>query len=82
MSTPDSPTPARDTGSDWMLLNLGPYFEQTIIDAAGLAGLNIDPGSMRIDLINQPDTTVRFTLVATVPGSVVEAAIRDTIGGT
>lgn len=64
-----------------MLLNLGPNFEQTIITAAGLDGLNIDPGSMRIDLINHPSTTVRFTLVASVPGSVVEAAIGDTIGG-
>lgn len=65
-----------------MTLNLGPSFEESIIAAAGLEGLNIDPGSMRIDLINHPDTTVRFTLVASVPGSVVEAAIGDAIGGS
>jgi len=64
-----------------MLLNLGPNFETQMIAAAGLAALNIDPGSMRIDLINHPSTTVRFTVVASVPGDVVEAAIGDAIGG-
>ena len=64
-----------------MQLDLGPGFEQAMIVAAGVEGLNIDPASMRIGPVNHPDTTVRFTLVVTVPGEVVEAAIQDAIGG-
>ena len=63
-----------------MSTNLGEQFEQSIIAAAGLEGLNIDPGSMRIDLLNSPITTVRFTLVVDVPGDVVREAIASELG--
>ncbi|KQQ65085.1 hypothetical protein [Microbacterium sp. Leaf320] len=60
-------------------LNLGDEFEQAIISAAGLEGLNLDPGSMEIGLLNDPTTTVRFTLVVDVPYEAVRAAIADAI---
>lgn len=62
-----------------MSVSLGEQFEKTIIAAAGVGGLNIDPGSMRIDLVNAPVTTVRFTIVVDVPGEVVRAAIADAV---
>lgn len=62
-----------------MSVNLGPDFEQAIISAAGLEGLNIDPGSMRIGLVNAPVTTVRFTLVVDMPGDVVREAIAEAV---
>lgn len=60
-------------------LSLGPEFEEAIIAAAGIGHLNLDPGSMRIDLINVPETTVRFTLVVTVPGEAVKAAVEAAV---
>ncbi|MEV4735566.1 MULTISPECIES: hypothetical protein [unclassified Microbacterium] len=60
-------------------LNLGSDFEQAIIAAAGLEGLNLDPGSMEIGLLNDPVTTVRFTLVVDVPHEAVRAAIAAAI---
>jgi len=63
-----------------MTLNLGAGFEQAIIAAAGLQDLNLDPGSMLIGPVNDPITTVRFTLVVEVPGDVVREAIADAIG--
>lgn len=62
-----------------MSLNLGARFEQAIIAAAGLQGLNLDPGSLQIGPVNDPLTTVRFTLVVEVPGSVVREAIAEAI---
>lgn len=61
-------------------LTLGSDFEQAIIQAVGLQDLNLDPGSMVIDLVNDPVTTVRFTLVVDVPVEAVKAAIADAIG--
>lgn len=63
-----------------MAVEFGPQFEQAIIAAAGLEDLNLDPGSMRIDLVNDPVTTVRFTVVADVPVEAVRAALAATIG--
>ena len=60
-------------------LNLGAEFEQSIIAAAGLEGVNLDPGSMEIGLLNEPLTTVRFTIVVDVPGDAVRAAIAAAI---
>lgn len=60
-------------------LNLGDSFEQAIVTAAGLDGLNLDPGSMQIGLLNEPVTTVRFTLVVDVPYEAVRTAIADAI---
>lgn len=62
-----------------MSVNLGAGFEQAIIAAAGLQGLNLDPGSIRIGPVNDPMTTVRFTLVVDVPGEVVREAIAQAI---
>lgn len=56
------------------MLSLGPMFEQAIIAAAGVEGLNVEPGSLRIDTVTEPDTTVRVTLVLTVPGVAVKQA--------
>lgn len=60
-------------------LNLGDNFEQAIIAAAGLESLNLDPGSMQIGLLNDPVTTVRFTLVVEVPYGAVRSAIAAVI---
>lgn len=62
-----------------MAINLGDEFEQAIIQAAGLEGLNLDPGSMEIGLLYDPVTTVRFTVVVDVPYDAVRAAIAATI---
>lgn len=62
-----------------MSVNLGAEFEQAIIAAAGLQDLNLDPGSIRIGPVNDPMTTVRFTLVVDVPGEVVREAIAQAI---
>ena len=63
------------------MLVLGPEFEQAIIAAAEVQGLNLEPGSLRIDTITLPDTTVRFTLVLQVPGSVVKQAASAVLAG-
>jgi len=60
-------------------VEFGPQFEEAIIAIAGLQGLNIDPGSMRIDLLHDPVTTVRFTVVADVPVAAVRAALNEAI---
>lgn len=60
-------------------LNLGDEFEQAIIATAGLEGMNLDPGSMQIGLLNDPVTTVRFTLVVDVPYEAVRSAIAASI---
>lgn len=62
-----------------MAVEFGPEFETAIIAAAGLQELNIDPGSMRIDLLNDPVTTVRFTIVVDVAVAAVRAALADAI---
>jgi hypothetical protein len=62
-----------------LAVEFGPEFEEAIIAAAGLQELNIDPGSMRIDLLNAPVTTVRFTLVVDVPVEAVTAALTEAI---
>ena len=63
------------------MLVLGTAFEQAIIAAAGLEGLNLEPGSLRVDTITEPETTVRFTLVLQVPGSVVKQAASAVLAG-
>lgn len=60
-------------------LNLGDEFERKIIEAADLQDLNLDPGSMKIGLLYDPITTVRFTLVVDVPYEAVRAAIAAAI---
>ena len=62
-----------------MTLNLGAKFEEAIVAAAGLQDLNLDPGSMLIGPVNDPITTVRFTLVVEVPGETVREAIAQAI---
>lgn len=62
-----------------MSLDLGAGFEQAIIAAAALQHLNLDPGSLQIGPVNDPVTTVRFTLVVEVPGDVVREAIAQAI---
>lgn len=64
-----------------MAVVLGAGFEQAVIAAAGLQGLNLDPGSMRIDQVDEPVVTVRFTLVVQVPAEQVRAAIVEAVGG-
>jgi len=61
------------------VVNLGDDFERAIIEAAGLEDLNLDPGSMRVGLLNDPMTTVRFTLVVDVPFEAVRAAMAAAI---
>ena len=63
------------------MLVLGPEFEQAIIVAAGVQGLNLEPGSLRVDTVTEPETTVRFTLVLQVPGSVVRQAAAAVLAG-
>lgn len=62
-----------------MTVNLGADFENAIIAAAGLQSLNLDPGSLRLGPVNDPMTTVRFTLVIEMPGDVVREAIAQAI---
>lgn len=56
------------------MLSLGAGFEAAIIAAAGVEHLNIEPGSLRIDTVTEPETTVRVTLVLSVPGVSVKQA--------
>lgn len=61
-----------------MAVNLGAAFEQELLALAGLAPGSIDPGSSQIDLVN-PDggpTTVRATIVATVPTPALKSLIQ------
>jgi hypothetical protein len=51
---------------------LGSEFEQGVITAAGLGAVNVEPGSLRIKELGTPDVMVRFTLVATVPRTVID----------
>lgn len=64
-----------------MAIDLGTGVEQAIIAAAGIQALNLDPGSMQIILVNDPVTTVRFTLVVEVPSDAVRAAIATAVNG-
>jgi hypothetical protein len=50
---------------------LGSAFELGVIQAAGFQALNIEPGSLRIRDLESPDVTVRLTLIATVPRTVI-----------
>jgi hypothetical protein len=51
---------------------LGSAFELGVIQAAGLQVLNIEPGSLRIRDLESPNVTVRLTLIATVPRTVID----------
>jgi hypothetical protein len=62
-----------------MSVELGTSVEQAIIASAGIGQLNLDPGSMQIDLIGDPMTTVRFTLVVAVPSDAVRSAIAAAV---
>lgn len=62
-----------------MAIDLGTSVEQAIIAAAGIQNLNLDPGSMQITLVNDPITTVRFTIVVDVPTAQVRAAIASAV---
>lgn len=64
-----------------MAIELGSSVEQAIITAAGIGNLNLDPGSMVIALVEDPLTTVRFTLVVDVPSDTVRAAIAAAVSG-
>jgi len=64
-----------------MAIDLGTSVEQAIISAAGISNLNLDPGSMQIALVQDPTTTVRFTLVVDVPTDTVRAAITAAVSG-
>jgi hypothetical protein len=61
------------------MLYLGSEFEKAMIAAANMNAANVDPGSMRIDHLGDPTTTVRFTVVREVPLNAVKQAIRDAI---
>lgn len=56
------------------MLVLGADFERAIAEAAGVGELNLEPGSLRVDTVTDPVTTVRFTLVLQVPSVVVRQA--------
>lgn len=57
-----------------MTVQMGSGFEAQIVDAAGFAGLNVEPGSLRIDELSAPLVTVRVVVVGSVPREVVAAA--------
>jgi hypothetical protein len=61
---------------------LGPAFEQGVLVAAGLDGLNVEPGSLRIDELGAENVTVRVTVIGTVPKSVVDGLVLETFGGS
>ncbi|MFF2274217.1 hypothetical protein ACFVTX_18225 [Agromyces sp. NPDC058136] len=60
-------------------LSFGPEFEQVIAEAAGLKELSVEPGSLEIELVNAPMTTVRFTVLVDLPVEAVRAAISDAL---
>lgn len=64
-----------------MAIDLGTGVEQAIIAAAGIGSLNLDPGSMQIAVVEDPTTTVRFTLVVDVPSDTVRQAIAAAVSG-
>ena len=55
-------------------VQMGSVFEATVVEAAGLSQLNVEPGSLRIDELSAPNVTVRVTVVGSVPREVVAAA--------
>lgn len=66
------------------MLSLGAEFERAVLAAAGLGELSMEPGSLQIDTVHEPMTTVRFMVVASVPGAAVLEAARvalDGVGG-
>lgn len=62
------------------MINLGPEFEAAVLAAAGLQGLNVEPGSVRIDTLASPVTTVRFTVTAAVGFEALQAAAGAALG--
>lgn len=62
-------------------VQLGAGFEAAVLEGAGLSGLNVEPGSLRIDELSAPNVTVRVTVVASVPREVVAAAGCAVFGG-
>lgn len=64
-----------------MSVVLGQMFEQGVVEAAGLSGLVVEPGSLRIDELSAPLVTVRVTVVASVPKSVIDGLVCAEFGG-
>lgn len=64
-----------------MSVVLGAAFEQAVVEAAGLSGLLVEPGSLRIDELSAPDVTVRVTVVGSVPKSVIDSLVCGEFGG-